>query len=323
MPVPPHPPKIRSGGVSGWDLEPTTAWTTTRSFRHCWPPTTSRAGARARRSIARPAGALTTLAPRPVTCVAWLGEAPLGRLDGRGSPLASTRRGRRAPHADRRRRGRPRRRRHGIPAGGASALESHHHEHESSSSSTGALRRCSARRSPRSASATPCSSPRRSRTGSPRSATSRSGSSAPPSSTGAADEGEPAPGIAHELRFVVLVTKTVPHLYPESPGSRRCRRCSPRGFMVGLVEWACIDAIAPHLDDGEMSSASTSTSATTRPPRPGSRWRCAYAWRRWTAAGSPSRRRPTDGRDRICAGRHVRFIVDRARFEAGGAAAGG
>ena len=32
-----------------------------------------------------------------------------------------------------------------------------------------------------------------------------------------------------------------------------------------------------------------------------------------------------DGRDRICAGRHVRFVVDRARFEAGVArkAAGG
>ena len=25
------------------------------------------------------------------------------------------------------------------------------------------------------------------------------------------------------------------------------------GFMVGLMEWACIEAIAPHLDDGEGS----------------------------------------------------------------------
>ena len=35
--------------------------------------------------------------------------------------------------------------------------------------------------------------------------------------------------------------------------------------------------------------------------------------------------RPTTARDRICAGRHERFVVDRARFEAGVArkAAGG
>ena len=62
-----------------------------------------------------------------------------------------------------------------------------------------------------------------------------------------------APGIAHERGFVVPVTKTVPHLYPESSRVRGDAEVLATGFMVGLVEWACIDAIAPHLDDGEMS----------------------------------------------------------------------
>ena len=93
-------------------------------------------------------------------------------------------------------------------------------------------------------------------------------------------------GIAHELRFVVPVAKTVPSTR-SPPGSRRCRLLAT-GFMVGLIEWAYIDAIAPHLDDGEMSLGIHVDLSPTRPPRPGSRWPCACAWRRSTAASSPS-----------------------------------
>ena len=49
------------------------------------------------------------------------------------------------------------------------------------------------------------------------------------------------PGIEHELRLVVSVTKTVPHLYPESEPFRAMPEVLATGFMVGLVEWACID----------------------------------------------------------------------------------
>ena len=62
-----------------------------------------------------------------------------------------------------------------------------------------------------------------------------------------------APGLEGELRFVVPVGKTVPHLYPESPCFTAMPEVLATGFMVGLVEWACIDLIAPHLDEGEMS----------------------------------------------------------------------
>ena len=62
-----------------------------------------------------------------------------------------------------------------------------------------------------------------------------------------------APGLEHELRFVVPVTKTVPHLYPESPEFAAMPEVFATGFMVGFIEWACLEAIAPHLEDGEMS----------------------------------------------------------------------
>lgn len=56
------------------------------------------------------------------------------------------------------------------------------------------------------------------------------------------------PGIEHELRFRVPQSKTVPALYPESPEFRQMPQVFATGFMVGFIEWACIQAINPHLD---------------------------------------------------------------------------
>ncbi len=56
------------------------------------------------------------------------------------------------------------------------------------------------------------------------------------------------PGLNHELRFRVPDSKTVPNLYPESPEFRAMPEVFATGFMVGLIEWACILAVNPHLD---------------------------------------------------------------------------
>lgn len=56
------------------------------------------------------------------------------------------------------------------------------------------------------------------------------------------------PGIEHEFRFRVPKTKTVPALYPESPEFQEMPEVFATGFMVGFLEWACIDALKPHLD---------------------------------------------------------------------------
>ena len=56
------------------------------------------------------------------------------------------------------------------------------------------------------------------------------------------------PGLTHELKFRIPDTKTVPHLYPESPEFRAMPEVFATGYMVGLIEWACIIAINPHID---------------------------------------------------------------------------
>lgn len=64
---------------------------------------------------------------------------------------------------------------------------------------------------------------------------------------------ELVPGLTHRLTFTVPREKTVPFLYPESEQFARMPEVFATGFMVGLMEWCCIDLLAPHLLDGEGS----------------------------------------------------------------------
>ncbi|BAU50311.1 thioesterase [Sulfurifustis variabilis] len=56
------------------------------------------------------------------------------------------------------------------------------------------------------------------------------------------------PGLEHTLRFRVPDTKTVPHLYREAPEFQVMPEVFATGFLVGFIEWACIQAVNPHLD---------------------------------------------------------------------------
>lgn len=54
-------------------------------------------------------------------------------------------------------------------------------------------------------------------------------------------------------RFTVTAAQTVPNLYPDVAEFRAMPAVFATGFMVGLMEWACIEALKPHLDEGEGS----------------------------------------------------------------------
>lgn len=56
-----------------------------------------------------------------------------------------------------------------------------------------------------------------------------------------------------KLSFKVPAEKTVPHLYPESEDFRSMPTVFATGFMVGLMEWCCIEMLKPHLEAGEGS----------------------------------------------------------------------
>lgn len=56
------------------------------------------------------------------------------------------------------------------------------------------------------------------------------------------------PGLSFEFSFKVPENKTVPNLYPESPEFSMMPRVLATGFMVGLFEWVCIQAINPFIN---------------------------------------------------------------------------
>ncbi len=60
-------------------------------------------------------------------------------------------------------------------------------------------------------------------------------------------------GTKHTLEYVVPEDKTVPHLYPEAEPFQQMPEVFATGFLVGLMEWAAIEALAPHMEDGEGS----------------------------------------------------------------------
>jgi len=60
-------------------------------------------------------------------------------------------------------------------------------------------------------------------------------------------------GLTHQFSYVVPENKTVPHLYPEATDFQDMPKVFATGFMVGLMEWACIQLMQPHLDPGEGS----------------------------------------------------------------------
>ena len=123
-------------------------------------------------------------------------------------------------------------------------------------------------------------------------------------------------GLDFSFTYEVPETRTVPHLYPESPWFRAMPAVFATGYMVGLVEWACIDAINAHLDWPAEQSVGThvdlSHSAATPPGL------TVTVHGRLTQVDG---RRLVfevsahDGVDEICRGRHERVVIDVARFE--------
>ena len=55
-------------------------------------------------------------------------------------------------------------------------------------------------------------------------------------------------GIEHTFVFPIDESKLVPVLYPESEELKVMPKVFATGYLVGLIEWTCIQALNPHLD---------------------------------------------------------------------------
>ena len=122
-------------------------------------------------------------------------------------------------------------------------------------------------------------------------------------------------GIRYEHKFVVPVSKTVPALYPESEEFLVMPEVFATGFLVGFLEWACIKAINPHLDWPKEQSVGTHINVSHVAATPPGLEVTAIV----ELIEADGRRlvfsvEANDGIDIISKGEHVRFVINKDKF---------
>ncbi|MEO5692963.1 MAG: thioesterase family protein [Usitatibacter sp.] len=124
------------------------------------------------------------------------------------------------------------------------------------------------------------------------------------------------PGLEGTFRYRVPASKTVPRVFEEAPDFQMMPAVLATGYLVALVEWACIELVKPHLDwPGEQSLGThvnvSHTAATPAGLQVEIRSRLtAVEGRKLSFAVSAH-----DGVDTISEGTHERHVIDAARFE--------
>jgi fluoroacetyl-CoA thioesterase len=124
-------------------------------------------------------------------------------------------------------------------------------------------------------------------------------------------------GLTSTLEFAVTPSKTVPKLYPEAPEFGPMPEVFATGYLVGLVEWACMRLVVPHLDWPREQSVGTDIRLDHRAATPPgltvtvqARLEEVDGRRLKFAVGAH------DGVDEIARGTHERFVIDSERFAA-------
>ncbi len=121
-------------------------------------------------------------------------------------------------------------------------------------------------------------------------------------------------GITHTATYAVDRRLTVPELFPEDPNTSRMPEVLATGFLVALMERACVEAMAPHLAEGEASLGIGVELKHLAPTLPGMTVTIEV---RCTAVDGRRSSWEIEARDELATigqARHERAVVDVARF---------
>jgi fluoroacetyl-CoA thioesterase len=122
-------------------------------------------------------------------------------------------------------------------------------------------------------------------------------------------------GITHEYKYTVPDSKTVPHLYPEAAEFQKMPQVFATGFLVGLIEWTCIQAINPHIDwpNEQTVGIGINLNHTAATP-PGLTVTVKVHLVVVNGKRLTFEFTADDGIDSICKGSHERFVIDSEKF---------
>ena len=125
------------------------------------------------------------------------------------------------------------------------------------------------------------------------------------------------PGTSFEFSYIVPEERTVPHLFPEIEEGAVMPRVLATGYMVGLMEFACIKFINPHIDWPRQQTVGIhiNVSHTAATP-PGMTVTIKGRLEKVEGRKLSFSLEAFDDQDRISKGVHDRFIIDAAKFNA-------
>lgn len=122
-------------------------------------------------------------------------------------------------------------------------------------------------------------------------------------------------GLEQTHQYLVPAHKTVPSVYEESELFQQMPKVFATAFMVGLMEWACMEAMKPYMDEGEISLGTnicvSHLAATPSGMMVTVQVKClevSGARSKWSIIAR-------DEMDLIGEGTHERFSIQREKFE--------
>jgi fluoroacetyl-CoA thioesterase len=123
-------------------------------------------------------------------------------------------------------------------------------------------------------------------------------------------------GLTHSFRMQIDAGKCVPALYPEADAFKSMPEVFATGYMVGFLEWTCIQALMPHIDWPAEQSVGTHIDVSHLAATPPGLTVTASV----KLVEVDGRRlvfevEAHDGVDTICRGRHERFLINREKFD--------
>jgi len=125
------------------------------------------------------------------------------------------------------------------------------------------------------------------------------------------------PGIRFEWTYTVPPRATVPQLYHDTAFCLDMPDVLATGYMVGMMELACVNGIMPYMDWPREQSLGTMVNFVHfAPTPPGLTLRIAGEVLEVDGRRVRFKVEAWDDVERICEGTHERHIIDPVRFEA-------
>jgi fluoroacetyl-CoA thioesterase len=121
-------------------------------------------------------------------------------------------------------------------------------------------------------------------------------------------------GLTFTHRYQVPQNKTVPYVFEESDLFQDMPPVFATAFMVGLMEWACMEALRPYMDDGEISLGTNICVTHSAATPPGMQVDVDVKLLEVNGPRTKWSITARDEKDLIGEGTHERFTIDGTKF---------